>query len=49
MIRRMARDFTEKEVAPIAAEMDEGGEMPFAKIKRMAELHRQTERYLVNL
>jgi len=38
MIRKMAREFAEKEVAPIAAEMDEKGEVPFANIKKMAEL-----------
>jgi len=38
MIRRMARDFAEREVAPIAAEMDEKGEVPFDNIKKMGEL-----------
>ncbi len=38
MIRRMAREFAEKEVAPIAAEMDEKGEVPLKNIKRMGEL-----------
>lgn len=38
MIRKMARDFAEKEVAPIAAEMDEKGEVPFDNIKKMGEL-----------
>jgi len=38
MIRKMASDFATKEVAPIAAEMDEKGEMPFANIKKMGEL-----------
>jgi len=38
MIRKMAREFAEKEVAPIAAEMDEKGEVPFENIKKMGEL-----------
>ncbi len=38
MIRKMARDFAEKELAPIAAEMDEKGEVPFANIRKMAQL-----------
>jgi len=38
MIQKMARDFAEKHVAPIAAEMDEKGEVPFDNIRRMAEL-----------
>ena len=38
MIRRMALDFAEREVAPIAAEMDEKGEVPFDNIKKMGEL-----------
>jgi len=37
-IRRMMRDFAEKEVAPVAAEMDEKGEVPFDNIRRMGEL-----------
>ena len=38
MIRKMTRQFAEKEVAPIAAEMDEKGEVPFENIKKMGEL-----------
>ena len=38
MVRRMAREFAEREVAPIAAEMDEKGEVPFDNIKKMGEL-----------
>lgn len=38
MIRKMARDFAIKEVAPIAAELDRKGEPPFALYKKMAEL-----------
>ncbi|MBC7259808.1 MAG: acyl-CoA dehydrogenase [Chloroflexi bacterium] len=38
MIRKMAREFAEKEVAPIAAELDEKGEVPYANIRKMAEL-----------
>ena len=38
MIRKMVRQFAEKEVAPIAAEMDEKGEVPFENIKKMGEL-----------
>jgi len=38
MMRKMVRDFAQKEVAPIAAEIDEKGEVPFANIKKMAQL-----------
>ncbi|MBC8249908.1 MAG: acyl-CoA dehydrogenase [Anaerolineales bacterium] len=38
MIRKMVRQFAEKEVAPIAAEMDEKAEVPFENIKKMGEL-----------
>ena len=38
MIRKMTRQFAEKEVAPIAAEMDEKGEVPFENIKKMGKL-----------
>ncbi len=38
MIRRMVRDFARKEVAPIAGEIDEQGVVPFANIKKMAQL-----------
>ena len=38
MIRKMVRQFAEKEIAPIAAEMDEKAEVPFENIKKMGEL-----------
>ena len=38
MIRKMARDFAQNELAPVAAELDEKGEPPLANIKKMAEL-----------
>jgi alkylation response protein AidB-like acyl-CoA dehydrogenase len=38
MIRAAARDFAEKEIAPIAAEYDESGEFPHATMKKMGEL-----------
>jgi butyryl-CoA dehydrogenase len=38
IIRKMTRQFAEKEVAPIAAEMDEKAEVPFENIKKMGEL-----------
>jgi butyryl-CoA dehydrogenase len=38
MMRKMVRDFSQKEVAPIAAEIDEKGIVPFANIKKMAQL-----------
>ncbi len=38
MIRDAARDFAEKEIAPIAAEFDESGEFPMQTIKKMGEL-----------
>ncbi|MBM4429433.1 MAG: acyl-CoA dehydrogenase [Chloroflexi bacterium] len=38
MIRKMVRDFAQKEVAPIAAEIDEKGIVPFDNIKKMAQL-----------
>jgi len=38
MIRDMARDFAEKELAPIAAKIDETCEFPHATVKRMGEL-----------
>jgi butyryl-CoA dehydrogenase len=37
-MRRMVRDFAQKEVAPIAAEIDEKGEVPFDNIKKMGQL-----------
>jgi len=38
MIRKMVRDFAQKEVAPIAAEIDEQGVVPFENIRKMASL-----------
>ena len=38
MIQKMARDFAQKEIAPLAAEMDEKGETPPELIRKMAEL-----------
>ena len=38
MIRQTARDFAQKQIAPIAAEFDESGEFPSATIKKMGEL-----------
>jgi len=38
MIRRMVRDFAEKEIAPVAGEMDERGEFPWEIIRKMAPL-----------
>ena len=38
MIRSAARDFAQKEIAPIAAEFDELGEFPSATIKKMGEM-----------
>jgi alkylation response protein AidB-like acyl-CoA dehydrogenase len=38
MIRQAARDFAEKEIAPIAAEFDESGEFPIKTIKKMGEM-----------
>jgi len=35
MLRDAARDFAQKEIAPIAAEFDESGEFPHATIKKM--------------
>jgi alkylation response protein AidB-like acyl-CoA dehydrogenase len=35
MIRDMARDFAQKEIAPIAAEHDETGEFPYETIEKM--------------
>ena len=34
MIRQAARDFAQKEIAPVAAEHDESGEFPYATIKK---------------
>jgi butyryl-CoA dehydrogenase len=38
MIRKMARDFAQNELAPVAAELDEKNEPPLANLKKMAEL-----------
>lgn len=38
MLRDAARDFAEKEIAPLAAAFDESGEFPYATIKKMGEL-----------
>lgn len=38
MFRRMVRDFATKEVAPVAAQLDETEEFPKENYKRMAEL-----------
>jgi alkylation response protein AidB-like acyl-CoA dehydrogenase len=38
MIRDTARDFAQKEIAPIAAQFDESGEFPEATIKKMGAL-----------
>ncbi|MFM8370154.1 MAG: acyl-CoA dehydrogenase [Chloroflexota bacterium] len=38
MLRDAARDFAQKEIAPVAAEFDESGEFPHATIKKMGEL-----------
>ncbi len=38
MIRKAARDFAQKEIAPIAAEFDETGDFPYNTIKKMGEM-----------
>ncbi len=38
MIRQTARDFAQKEIAPIAAEYDESGEFPYQTIRKMGEM-----------
>ncbi len=38
MIRDAARDFAQKEIAPIAAEFDESGEFPYKTIRKMGEM-----------
>jgi alkylation response protein AidB-like acyl-CoA dehydrogenase len=38
MIRQTARDFAQREIAPIAAEFDESGEFPYETIKKMGAL-----------
>jgi alkylation response protein AidB-like acyl-CoA dehydrogenase len=38
MIRDSARDFAQKEIAPIAAQFDESGEFPYETIKKMGAM-----------
>ncbi len=38
MIRLAARDFAQKEIAPIAAEFDQSGEFPYETIMKMGEM-----------
>jgi alkylation response protein AidB-like acyl-CoA dehydrogenase len=38
MIQQAARDFAQKEIAPIAAEHDESGEFPYETIKKMGAM-----------
>jgi alkylation response protein AidB-like acyl-CoA dehydrogenase len=38
MLRDAARDFAQKEIAPIAADLDESGEFPHATMKKMGSL-----------
>lgn len=38
MIQQAARDFAQKEIAPIAAELDESGEFPLKTIKQMGQM-----------
>ena len=38
MIRQAARDFAQKEIAPVAAEFDETGEFPVKTIRKMGEM-----------
>jgi alkylation response protein AidB-like acyl-CoA dehydrogenase len=38
MIRDTARDFAQKEIAPIAAEFDESGEFPMETVKKMGAM-----------
>ena len=38
MIRQAARDFAQKEIAPIAAEFDESGDFPLKTIQKMGEM-----------
>jgi alkylation response protein AidB-like acyl-CoA dehydrogenase len=38
MIRQTARDFAEREIAPIAAEYDESGQFPYDTVKKMGRL-----------
>ncbi|MDI7276217.1 MAG: acyl-CoA dehydrogenase family protein, partial [Anaerolineae bacterium] len=38
MIRKMAREFAQKEVAPIAAEIDEQARVPLENVRKMGEI-----------
>src|SRR2546425_115268 len=38
MVQKMAREFAEQEVAPIAADIDREGRFPHENVKRMADL-----------
>ncbi|MGD8857196.1 MAG: acyl-CoA dehydrogenase family protein, partial [Chloroflexota bacterium] len=38
MLRQAARDFAQKEIAPIAAEFDESGEFPLETVRQMGQL-----------
>jgi alkylation response protein AidB-like acyl-CoA dehydrogenase len=38
MLRQAARDFAQKEIAPIAAEFDESGEFPLQTVRQMGQL-----------
>ncbi|CAG0977792.1 partial Acyl-CoA dehydrogenase, partial [Anaerolineae bacterium] len=38
MLRDAARDFAQKEIAPVAAEFDESGDFPHATVKKMGEM-----------
>jgi len=38
MIQQAARDFAQKEIAPIAAEFDESGDFPIKTVRKMGEL-----------
>lgn len=38
MIRQAARDFAQKEIAPVAAEFDESGDFPAKTIRKMGEM-----------
>jgi alkylation response protein AidB-like acyl-CoA dehydrogenase len=38
MIRNVARDFTEKNIKPVAARYDQEGQFPYHNLKKMAEL-----------
>jgi alkylation response protein AidB-like acyl-CoA dehydrogenase len=38
MIRQAARDFAQKEIAPVAADFDESGEFPSETIRKMGEM-----------